>query len=259
MLPGCPLAPMVVWMSLHDWTDPAEVVNERDGFGGAPRHQLRMEHEPPAHGRAVRVGEHLDEGPVVGAEAPRVRGRRCDHAGDHLCRGPRRVRRQLTVVHGGSRVREARRVARDELHVRGSLRVQRSAGGGGDRDRGGRRRDRVGGLEPGALRLLLQDPRPDALLPVQLAVSGRFMPIRSWCRGAPPDPSLSSASAGSVRSWSDIQTTMGAKRAAPGSIDIVLPWGTTIFPMIGAQLYNDQGPPGRTVSARSQSPPPTRV
>jgi hypothetical protein len=86
-------------------------------------------------------------------------------------------------------------------------------------------------------------------------VTGRFVFHRKLVPGSPSDPSLAfTATAATVQSWSDILTTMGAT-GQPGSIDVVVPWGTTM-PMIGAQVYNDMGAAG-TTSFREETVPTT--
>ena len=79
--------------------------------------------------------------------------------------------------------------------------------------------------------------------PYGTPLSGRFVFHRKLVPGSPSDPSLAfTATAATVQSWSDILATMGAT-GQPGSLDVVLPAGKTL-PMIGAQVYNDQGASG---------------
>ena len=82
-------------------------------------------------------------------------------------------------------------------------------------------------------------------LPGGTPATGRFVFHRKGVPGGPTDPSLSFAiPAGTVQSWADLQDTLGAT-GAPGSVDIVVPWSARP-PMIGAQVYNDQGTDGST-------------
>jgi hypothetical protein len=80
-------------------------------------------------------------------------------------------------------------------------------------------------------------------LPYSSPLTGRFVFHQKLVPGSPSDPSmLFSTPGGTVQSWSDILTTMQAT-GQPGSIDVVLPWGSQM-PQIGAQVYNDQGAAG---------------
>ena len=79
--------------------------------------------------------------------------------------------------------------------------------------------------------------------PYSTPVTGRFVFHPKLVPGSPSDPSLAfTTTASTVQSWSDILAAMGAT-GQPGSLDIILPW-TKVLPMIGAQVYNDQGANG---------------
>jgi hypothetical protein len=80
-------------------------------------------------------------------------------------------------------------------------------------------------------------------LPFSGRLTGRFVFHPKLVPGSPLDASMSfSISGGDVQSWADVLTSMNAT-GQPGSLDIVVPWGQQM-PLIGAQVYNDQGANG---------------
>ncbi len=80
-------------------------------------------------------------------------------------------------------------------------------------------------------------------LPYSGTLTGRFVFHPKLVPGSPSDASMAfSISGGDVQSWADVLTSMNAS-GQPGSLDVILPWAQQM-PMIGAQVFNDQGAGG---------------